>query len=65
MTTETCSHQHCKDDRPISKGMATYKWSPAHDAVVPFHTGCAHAHPNYDVSKGLGSPFTTITRKVA
>ena len=61
MTTTTCSHKHC--GQPVGETYATYKWSPAHQAVVPFHAACAYAHPNYDVSEGTGSPFTTITIK--
>lgn len=53
MTTETCNHRHCGHE--IIKGMATYKGGKA------FHASCSYAHPDHDVSKGTGSPFTTIT----
>ena len=59
MTSTTCSHKHC--NRPLDLGYARYKFSAAHGGMMPFHTDCSYAHPEYDVSKGCGSPFTTIT----
>lgn len=63
MTTETCSHKYC--GLPIERFLSpTYKWSDAHGAVVPFHSRCSYAHPDYDVSKGEGAPFAAINLRI-
>lgn len=57
-----CGHKHC--GREIGKGFARFKLvevRPSEWEQVPFHTDCSYADPDYDVSKGCGSPFTTIT----
>lgn len=51
----TCGHKFC--NKPVNPIFARYKGG------VAFHTDCSYAHPEYDVSKGCGSPFTTITLK--
>ncbi len=61
MNSTTCGHQHC--GQPVSD--PSYKFSVAAGQVLPFHAACAYAHPDYEVSKGLGSPFTTITLRSA
>lgn len=59
MNPTTCSHKFCHE--PLYPDYARYKWSVSYGEMVPFHTDCSYAHPEYDVSKGMGSPFTTIT----
>lgn len=56
--TTTCTHKFC--DTPVIAVFARYKYVEGL-GMSPFHTACSHAHPEYDVSKGTGSPFTTIT----
>lgn len=58
----TCNHKFC--GKPVNPAYARYKFSADADAMVPFHSACSYAHPEYDVSKGCGSPFTTITMAV-
>lgn len=53
----TCSHKFC--GKPVDLAYARYKYVEGL-GMVPFHTDCSYAHPDYDVSKGMGSPFTTI-----
>lgn len=59
MNHTTCGHQHC--NQPVDPTYARFIWSEAAGANVPMHTECSYAHPDYDVSLGCGSPFTTIT----
>lgn len=61
-TTTTCNHKFC--DQPVIEMYARYKYVDGL-GMAPFHTACSYAHPDYDVSKGCGSPFTTITMAVA
>lgn len=56
----TCGHKHCT--KPVNPIFARLKYVEGL-GMVPFHTDCSYAHPEYDVSKGCGSPFTTITLK--
>lgn len=58
MTSTTCAHKHC--GQPLNTYDARYKYVEG-KGMVPMHTDCSYAHPEYDVSKGMGSPFTTIT----
>ena len=51
-----CSHKHC--GKYVGRGYAKFRYI---DGVPqPFHTACYHAGPDYDINKGVGSPFTTI-----
>lgn len=61
MTTPdlTCTHRFC--GQPIVHGYARFKLVEGLEGLQPFHAGCVHAHRDYDVSRGLGSPFITVT----
>lgn len=59
MQSEPCTHRFC--GKPVYKGYARYKWSEEHGQNMPYHVDCSYASPDYDVSEGCGSPFTTIT----
>lgn len=54
-----CTHKHC--GKPVMTMYARWKWVEEHGSNMPFHTACSYAGPEWDVSKGCGSPFTTIT----
>lgn len=50
-----CAHKKC--GKEVSVENVRYKGNE------PYHTACSYAHPEYDVTKGEGSPFTEITIK--
>lgn len=57
-----CGHKHCTES--VHLAYARYKSvevRPGEWERLPFHTDCSYAGADYDVSKGCGSPFTTIT----
>lgn len=62
MTSTTCGHKHCSE--PVYKGYGRMKYVEG-KGMVPFCTSCSYAGPDYDVSQGGGSPFTTITMPVS
>lgn len=53
-----CAHRFC--GRPILHGYARFRFVAGHEDLQPFHAACSYAHPDYDVSLGLGAPFTEI-----
>ena len=55
-----CALRHC--GKTVGKGYARFKLVDGE--MRPFHVSCSYAHPDYDPSERLGSPFSTIHRQV-